>query len=291
METRWLYVTSENFAALREASCDTCIIPIGSVEKHGLHLPLGTDIFEASHIAWLASQMETVCVFPDFIFGDMPGNWNMAPGTITIPLETEMLLLEQLCGQIARNGFKKIIFYNAHGGNNVWLSAFLRNIENKHHDYVAVKIFITASIIPILGEKLKKEGKASIPELNEEDIEVIMKYYEGDFIEGGHAGFGETAYIMGQHPETVKMDRLGIESGQSLHFGKKYKNAGIEIRDGGWDISYPNCYSGDDPVGCNERIGKAALRLEAERVARAIKLIKEDTDLIKNHNKFWETNI
>ena len=43
METRWLYTTSENFPALVEASAKTCVIPMGCVEKHGLHLPLGTE--------------------------------------------------------------------------------------------------------------------------------------------------------------------------------------------------------------------------------------------------------
>ena len=291
METRWLYVTSEEFTKLREESCDTCIIPIGCVEKHGLHLPLGTDILHSSHVAWMASQIETACVFPDFTFGDVPGNWNSPPGTIVLPVETEMLLLEQLCEQIARNGFKKIIFYNGHGGNNTWLSQFLRNIENKPHDYVAVKVFMTGRVLPMLGEKLLEDGLETLPELEKEDADLILKYYQGDFWEGGHANFAETAYMMGQYPETVKTDRLGIVSGKNLDFGKKYKEAGIEIRDGGWDISYPNGISGDDPVGCNERIGKAALRLEAERLAKAIKVMKEDTDLIKNHNLRWETNI
>ena len=46
METRWLYVTSEGFEELREKTQRTCVIPIGCVEKHGLHLPLGTDILK-----------------------------------------------------------------------------------------------------------------------------------------------------------------------------------------------------------------------------------------------------
>ena len=115
METRWLYTNSYDFPALREASAYTCLIPMGCVEKHGLHLPLGQDLIQASHIAQMAAQMETVCVFPDFVFGDYS---NAAPcqpaGTITLPVETEMLLLEQLCEQISRNGMKKILILNGH---------------------------------------------------------------------------------------------------------------------------------------------------------------------------------
>ena len=137
METRWLYTTSENFHALREASNDTCIIPMGCVEKHGLHLPLGTDIIAASSLAYAASQIETVCVFPDFIFGDVPENSPNAPaGSVTLKLETEMLLLEELCEQIARHGYKKILVLNGHGGNSHWLAAFSRKLANKKRSFV-----------------------------------------------------------------------------------------------------------------------------------------------------------
>ena len=111
METRWLYNTSETLPELCKASKETCIIPMGCVEKHGLHLPLGQDIIQASRISYMASQLETVCVFPDYIFGDISGKvpYSLSYGHVSIPIETQMLLLEQLCVQIRDNGFKKII--------------------------------------------------------------------------------------------------------------------------------------------------------------------------------------
>ena len=137
METRWLYTTSENFPALREASGYTCVIPMGCVEKHGLHLPLGADIIEASGVALAGSQLETVTVFPDFTFGDYPDNSPTRPlGSITVPMEMEMDLLEILCEQIARNGYKKILILNGHGGNISWLQAFSRRLANKKRDFV-----------------------------------------------------------------------------------------------------------------------------------------------------------
>jgi len=129
METRWLYTTSENFAALREASNRTCIIPMGCVEKHSLHCPLGTDIIKGSYVAHLASQLETVCVFPDFVFGDVPrgAHAKRPEGTICLDVRTQMLLLEQLCDEIEANGFNKILVVNSHGGNEPWLQTFARN--------------------------------------------------------------------------------------------------------------------------------------------------------------------
>ena len=291
METRWLHTTSENFTALREESKDTCIIPMGCVEKHGLHLPLGTDILQAEEIAWKASQLESVCVFPGFTFGDIGENTPSLPaGCISIPLETQMLLLEQLCEQIARNGFKKIMIYNGHGGNVPWISAYLRKLESKPHNYVLVNVNIKCAVMERIAKTLLQKGSGVFEALTAEDEKLILECYEKK-LRDGHAGYSETAYMMGNYPESVKMDRLGIVSGENLNLTGIYKGAGIQIRDNGWERNFPNWIDSDDPIGCNERIGQVALQIEAERLANAVKIIKEDKNLIKWHNEMWHTNL
>ena len=157
METRWLYTTSENFHKLRVAAKDTCVIPMGCIQKNELGIPVGESVLLANEIALLASQQETVCVFPEFAFGDVPLGPNEAyPGSIVLPVETEMLLLEQLCYQIARNGFKKIGILNCHSDNQVWLSAFLKKIENKPHDFVVMNIPVKHDEQSIMVEKAVK---------------------------------------------------------------------------------------------------------------------------------------
>ena len=290
METRWLYHTSETFPTLVEEAKGVCVIPMGCVEKHGLHLPLGQDIIQASHIAQMAAQMETVCVFPDFVFGDYS---NAAPcqpaGTITLPVETEMLLLEQLCEQICRNGMRKILILNGHGGNVTWLSTFLRKMYNKKHDFVVGVIFIDLPAPHKMAELLLSKGSGAIPELTAEDEAILIRHHEEN-MKIGHACFGETAFAMGICPEHVHLDRLGIESGLPTGKPDYLKEVGLRIVNGGWDVNYPNNYDGHDPVDCNERIGKAALRIEAERVANAYRVFKEDENVLKWHdnmNKGW----
>jgi len=291
METRWLYVTSEQFPKLREESKGVCVIPMGCIEKHGLHLPLGADILQASAIAHEASKIEPFTVFPDFIFGDVEGNYpSMPAGSVTLSVETEILLLTQLCEQIAKNGYKKIVIYNGHGGNVAWLQTFLRGVEFKPHDYVVSMVMIELQAPHKMAEAILKNGASAVPEMNEDDIALILKYHE-EKMQIGHACMGETANMMAVCPEHVHLDRLGIESGLNTHAADKYAQHGIYIRDGGWFVNRPNAYSGHDPVGCNERIGKAALRMEAERLAAAMKFLKEDDDLIKWHNENWHTNI
>lgn len=275
METRWLYTTSENFTSLREISKDTCVIPMGCIEKHGLHLPLGTDILQANHIAFKASQIEPVCIFPDFTFGDISENSPTRPnGSISLPVETIMLLLEQLCEQIARNGFKKIMIYNGHGGNISWLKTFLRKLDQKPHDFVVVVFNIRCGIMERIAKSKTFKG------LNDDDIKLAMDCLENR-PEDGHGGYSETSFMLATAPESVKMDRLGIISGKSRNLTKKYKSVGITIRDGGWEIDYPNWLECDEPIGCNERIGEVAVKLESERLAKAIKFLKDDQDLIK----------
>ena len=291
METRWLYTTSENFPALVEASKSVCVIPMGCVEKHGLHLPLGTDIFEASEIGYLASQLETACMFPDFIFGDVSCNAPVQPngfmpaGSITLSVETEMLLLEELCEQVSRNGFKKILIANGHGGNIPWLSTFLRKLYNRKHDFVCAVYSMNSSKSPyFMADILQNEGSGALPYLTKEDEQLILDFCAKKK-EVGHACMGETACVMGLHPETVHLDRLGIESGLSTHETDYLKEVGIQIMNGGWDINYPNAYHGHDPIGCNERIGKAAVHVQSHRLAKALKVLKEDENLLRWHHE------
>ena len=291
METRWLYKTSSNFAALREESKNVCVIPMGCVEKHGLHLALGTDILMASHIAYAASQLETFCVFPDFTFGDLPCNapieangGSMSEGNITIPVEMELQLLEALCHQISRNGYNKILIYNCHGGNNSLLNTFQRMLKNKKRDFVLGVVQVDCPAPHGFAKYLEANGSGSIPELTPEDEELIMKYHKERMVVG-HAGFEETAFMTVIAPDSIEWDKLGIESGLPSGLGAKYRNANIKLADGGWDIDFPNAYCGHDPIGCNERMGAASIRFEAEKLAHAVKVFKEDTFLIEHLEK------
>ncbi|MBQ8408129.1 MAG: creatininase family protein [Clostridia bacterium] len=287
METRWLYKTSSNFAQLREESKNVCVIPMGCVEKHGLHMAVGCDIIMASHIAYMASQLETFCVFPDFTFGDLPSGapieaegGSMSEGNITIPVEMELQLLETICHQISRNGYKKILIYNCHGGNKSLLNTFQRMLNNKKRDFVVGVVGVELQAPHNMAKMLEKNGSGSIPELTKEDEELLLRLHKENMIIG-HAGFGETAYLMELAPDSFKWDKLGIESGLPTGKARAYIEAGIQLADGGWDLDFPNAYCGHDPIECNERIGKASVRIEAERLAHAARFFKEDSYLLE----------
>lgn len=280
METRWLHTTAKDFPALVEASKKTVIVPVGCVEKHSLHLPMGQDILQVSHVAYEASKLETVTVFPDFAFGDVPGGH--PAGSIGLPSSTQMLLLEQLCDEMGKSGFQKILLFNGHGGNSSMLRQFQRDLEQKKKPYTVLTFMIKLWAPHAMAKMILAEGRGVIPELTKEDEDLLLKYHE-EKMEYGHAGMGETALMMGMYPESVKMEYLGIESGKNQKKTAYLNEVGLSMLDGGWSVDFPNEYSGDDPIGCNERIGKASVRLETERLAKALKVLKDDENVYAWH--------
>ena len=83
----WEYLRSEEFKAAVERAQGVCAVPIGCLEKHGPHAPLGTDTIQAEQIARLAAEKEPVVVFPTMYFGEKCGAGEF-PGTVIFSLET-----------------------------------------------------------------------------------------------------------------------------------------------------------------------------------------------------------
>ena len=131
---RWENLREEEFDSAIEKSNKVCIVPIGCLEMHGQHLPVGTDTKTVEYIANEAAKLEEVVVFPGLYFGSVPG-LNMWKGTIDFSLELRLGMLNELCSEIARNGFKKIMLLNGHGGNCATLSAFVRSTLHTKKDY------------------------------------------------------------------------------------------------------------------------------------------------------------
>ncbi len=274
IETRWTHTASPDIAKLCEESKGVCVIPVGCIEKHGLHLPLGQDIIQASAIAYEASKLETAAVFPNFHYGDVSGQSpNMPTGTVNIPYKLRNKLLLTLCEQASRWGFKKILVFNGHGGNDPWLSSFQRILANEKRDFVMAYSTVSLPALRSMGQYLEENGTGSIPELTAEDEEYLIECNKNKIF-GGHACLGETAHMMGIAPEAVHLERLGIETGISNGKTDYLSKEKISIPMA-WDIDYCNNYAGEDHK-CNERIGKASVRFAAEKFAVSIKAFKED---------------
>jgi len=117
---QWELMTSKE---LSEASkkVGVCVIAMGVLEKHSEHLALGTDYLVAHRVACLAAEKEPAVVFPPFYFGQIY-EARCFPGALTIKPTLLMELIQAVFDEIGRNGFKKIIVQNGHGGNTYLLN-------------------------------------------------------------------------------------------------------------------------------------------------------------------------
>ena len=113
----------------------TCLLPFGILEKHGPHLPIGTDLLDVRYAALHAAEKEYAVVFPEYYFGQI-FEARHEPGTIAYSSKLQLDLLQETTDEMARNGCKKIIIVNGHGGNEHLLPFFAQTQLEKSHDYV-----------------------------------------------------------------------------------------------------------------------------------------------------------
>ena len=133
--TRWDELTFSDWELALEKSKNTCILPIGILEKHGPGVPIGSDLIRAREWAKRATKEEYAVVFPDYFYGQV-NEARQHYGTFSLPSDLTMNLLEATTDEIARNGFDKIIIINSHGGNPQMIRYFIQNQLEKKKDYV-----------------------------------------------------------------------------------------------------------------------------------------------------------
>ena len=107
------------------------ILPAGSVEQHGPHLPTGTDIYAANVISHAVAERMNGLVLPGGPLGVTPMH---APfeGTITLTPETYMRVVTETCVSTARHGARYLLILNWHEGNSASLSIAAEDLHRKH---------------------------------------------------------------------------------------------------------------------------------------------------------------
>ncbi len=134
MKWRWEFLTVSEFEVALERSGRVAMIPIGSLETHGPHLPLGNDGLTIGKIADMVAQIEPVVVLPT-LFYTQSYQAKLHPGALCIHAELLTALLENICEEAYRNGFEKIVLLHGHGGNTPAMEGFLRILADKGKPY------------------------------------------------------------------------------------------------------------------------------------------------------------
>ena len=256
LSVHWEELTADEFRSAIEQSRGTCLLPFGIVEKHGPHLPLGNDLLKVRYAALHAAEQEFTVVFPEYYFGQI-FEAQHEPGTIAYSTHLQLDLLQETTDEMARNGCKKIVIVNGHGGNENLLPFFAQTQLEKPRDYVVY-------VMPIL-----EPSPGGPPKKTSVDL---------------HAGESETSKMLIARPDLVHMDRARQESGADQARLKLPDTLYTGIW---WYARFPNHYSGDGSAATRER-GEYEMKDWNDAIVTAIRAVKADQESLKLQNEYFE---
>src|SRR5229473_8500870 len=183
LPVKWEELTAGDFVAAIQKAQGTCVLPFGILEKHGPQLPLGTDLINVRYAALHGAALEYAVVYPEYYFGQI-FEAKHEPGTIAYSAKLQLELLQETADEMARNGCKKIVIVNGHGGNNSLLPFFAQSQMASPHDYV----------VYVFNRPAYPAGRPPMKTKNDQ-----------------HAGESETAHVMISRPDLVHQDRAKAE--------------------------------------------------------------------------------
>ena len=257
LSTHWEDLTASDFREGIRQSQGTCLLPFGILEKHGPHLPLGTDLLDVRYAALHAADQEYAVVFPEYYFGQI-FEAKHEPGTVAYSAPLQLALLQETTDEMARNGCKKVLIVNGHGGNEHLLPFFAQSQLEKPRDYV---VYVLGSVEPPPGGPPHKSTAIN-----------------------WHAGESETSHMMISRPDLVHMDRASGESGADQKRLSLPENVYTAIW---WYARFPYHYSGEGAVATHE-LGEYDMKAWVSGIVNAIRAVKADQNSLKLQNEFYE---
>ena len=257
LSTKWEELTAEDFVQAIHQSQGTCLLPFGILEKHGAHLPLGNDLVNVRHVSLSAAQKEYAVVFPEYYFGQI-FEAKHQPGTVAYSLQLQLQLLQETTDEMARNGCKKVLIVNGHGGNEHLLPLFAQAQMAQPHDYV---VYVLWPMAKQAGGRPQQKDKVDM-----------------------HGGESETSRTLISRPDLVHMDRVQKESGKDLARQKLPEGVYTGIW---WYARFPNHYSGDGSLA-SKTLGEFDVKTMVGQIVEAVKAIKADQESLRLQNQFYE---
>jgi creatinine amidohydrolase len=244
LSVKWEELTAADFQQAVQKARTTCLLPFGIIEKHGPQLPLGTDLINVRYVAEHAAQQEYAVVFPAYYFGQI-FEARHEPGTVAYSAKLQMDLLQETTDEMARNGCKKIVIVNGHGGNDHLLPFFAQAQLAARHDYM----------VYVLSRPNYPAGRPALKSTVDQ-----------------HAGESETAHTLVSRPDLVHLDRAGQESGADQNRLDLPRGLYTGIW---WYAKFPNHYAGDGSAATTA-LGEFDMKAWTASVADAIRAVKAD---------------
>ncbi|WP_324721139.1 creatininase family protein [Salinimicrobium sp. HB62] len=259
---RWDELTASDWPLALEKSNKTIILPIGILEKHGPHAPMGSDLIRVRELAKMAAEKEYAVIFPDYFYGQV-NEAKHIQGTFSLPVDITLDLLQATCDEIARNGFEKIFIINGHGGNPQLLRYFVQTQMEKDRGYA---VFFHE---PEMGSSVRDQ---------------VSKMRKSDPATDQHGGENETSILLHLRPELVKLERATAESGENLGRLGELPNVYTAIW---WYANYPLHYAGEGNVATPE-LGKVITNENVRSIVESLRAVKQDTTTMYLQKRYFE---
>jgi creatinine amidohydrolase len=262
LSVHWEELTAPDFVKAIEAARGVCVLPFGIIEKHGPAGPLGTDLINVRHASLNAAKQEYAVVFPEYYFGQI-FEARHQPGTVAYSTRLQLQLLEETASEMGRNGCRKIIIVNGHGGNTSLLQYFGQTQLDSPKDYV-VYSYISLGAAP--GTEVPAAARPSKAGAD------------------GHGGEGEIANVLVSRPGLAHPDRSPSQSGAD----QKRLDLPTGLYTGiWWYARFPNHYGGDS-AGATQARGEALTKMRIDAIANVIRAVKADETAPRLQREFFE---
>lgn len=223
----------------------TVIIPVGSIEQHGPHLPTFTDTLLAYHLCErLARKMGRTLVAPVIRPGCSEHHLAF-PGTISVPASTLRAVVDAYVGSLAKTGFKNFILIPTHGGNFEPLRKGFSKLRKKHRRARIYGYFDLERFVAAMNKAAAEFGVS--PEAS-----------------GAHSGFTETSCVL-----ATRQDLVDMPSAAPGYVGPFDKNVSRQIIKRGMKAFTENGVLGD-PRGSSTEAGERIIQSLVEEMAATL---------------------
>lgn len=188
----WAGKTYPEIRSVGESDGSVLVVPVGSIEQHGPHMPVATDVILADAVARGGAELAAeegvpVLVTPPVWTGSSDHHLHWG-GTITVEVATMLSVLNQIARSALQNGFDAILFLNGHGGNSPIVTAATKTVGTRHPE-----VQVLATTYYFLAEPIAEEVRDS-------------RY-------GGmsHAGEFETSLVLHLAPDLVREGEYAVD--------------------------------------------------------------------------------
>lgn len=252
----WAAHTAPDIRDIGSQNGSVAIVPVGSVEQHGSHLPVGTDTILADAAAHAGAERANeeipLIITPPVWTGLSPHHLEFG-GTLTLEVETMLAVLRDVAASVLDNGFDAVFFLNGHGGNMALLGTAVTKIGREFPD------------AQVLGLTYFQLAASVIEDLRESELGGMA-----------HGGEFETSLMLHFRPDLVEEDRA-----EATYMDDPYDLRRKDLFEGGPLSVYRSfaAYSdsgaiGDPALGTAEK-GLALLDHLAEELAILLLAIHE----------------